>query len=148
MGKKDARFTRVRESYVALWMSDEDNGSVYLSFSRMGSIWSVRGAERLEEAWIYSLCGRDNVSNALNRHTVWAIKYCHRQSTKRLEDTQGRKLEREEAWEEYKQDRQCRTILHSSAFGMETQIYIPCSLLFVVDVAVNNIGMLNVAIET
>ena len=31
---------------------------------------------------------------------------------------------------------------------METQKYIPFSLLFVVDVAVNNIGMLNVAIET
>jgi hypothetical protein len=108
----------------------------------------VRGAERLEVAWIYSLCGRDNVSNALNRHTVSAIKYCHRESTKRLEDTQGRKLEREEVREEYKQDRQFRTTLLSGAFGMETQKYIPFSLLFVIDVAVNNIGMLNVAIET
>jgi hypothetical protein len=30
---------------------------------------------------------------------------------------------------------------------METQKYIPFSLLFVVDVAVNNTGMLNVATE-
>jgi hypothetical protein len=70
------------------------------------------------------------------------------QSTKRLEDTQGRKLEREEARDEYKQDRQCRTTLLSGAFGKEKQKYIPFSLLFVVDVAVNNIGMLNIAIET
>jgi hypothetical protein len=61
-----------------------------------------------------------------------------------MEDTQGRKLEREEAREEYKQDRHCRTFL-SGAFGMETQKYIPFSLLFVVDVVVNNIGLLSVA---